>query len=426
MLRKLKIRKPPRYTGIRKRNRSLSSNEQVICRDLEDGIMNAAILKEIVKDEADIKILDQIIYISANEYLNLMIDPDDELNRPSRPFNFNLEAIEEDWSYEFLRIRKRDLRRFYDLMQFPPVIKFDNSSTMSGEEVFIRGMYELVTGEKKSSIVDKLGRHVSDQCRAFSYFIHHMYEKFHHLVDNNLTWWFQKGHIARSAELIGKKLELDRFNYVNQYALFIDCNVLETSRPGGGPCEGGANAMRWSEDVQRAFYNGWKSIHGLKHQTIDCAYGMTVDIYGPTSNRRNDLTLLALSEIKERVAEQCSADYVDMIYYIFGDSAYHPSNNLRSYWPDAPRGSFYYYWNSAMKRTRISIEWNYMRTATLFRYVGNPTKLQILRSSSRVSRTYIVCTILRNFLVCLYGSETSNYFNHIFPEDFLERYISQT
>ena len=48
---------------------------------------------------------------------------------------------------------------------------------------------------------------------------------------------------------------------------FIDCNRLETCVAGGGPAEQGANAARWNEDIQRSFYNGWKSINGMKHQT---------------------------------------------------------------------------------------------------------------------------------------------------------------
>ena len=71
----------------------------------------------------------------------------------------------------------------------------------------------------------------------------------------------------------------------------IDCNCLETSVVGGGPTENGANAAKWDDTIQRAFYNGWKSIHGLKHQTVDNAYGLTVDMYGPATLRRNDLAL---------------------------------------------------------------------------------------------------------------------------------------
>ena len=48
---------------------------------------------------------------------------------------------------------------------------------------------------------------------------------------------------------------------------FIDCKCSPTSVVGGGPAEDGVNAARWDVEVNRAFYNGWKSVHGLKHQT---------------------------------------------------------------------------------------------------------------------------------------------------------------
>jgi hypothetical protein len=70
---------------------------------------------------------------------------------------------------------------------------------------------------------------------------------------------------------------------MNLVAHFIDCNCLPTSVVGGGPAEEGANAMRWDDLVQRAFYNGWKSIHGLKHQSVENAFGFAVDLYGLTS-----------------------------------------------------------------------------------------------------------------------------------------------
>ena len=60
-----------------------------------------------------------------------------------------------------------------------------------------------------------------------------------------------------------------RFN--GRYVGFIDCNFLCTERPDGGTLEEGPGLYRWSNDVQRSIYNGWKSIHGLKHQTMDNA-----------------------------------------------------------------------------------------------------------------------------------------------------------
>ena len=67
---------------------------------------------------------------------------------------------------EFLRFRKEDIHQFYVTLNFSNVCVFDNRATLLGEEVFIRELYELCTGEKKTSIAEKFGRHPSDQTRS--------------------------------------------------------------------------------------------------------------------------------------------------------------------------------------------------------------------------------------------------------------------
>lgn len=89
---------------------------------------------------------------------------------------------------------------------------------------------------------------------------------------------------------------------------------------GGGLTEEGANARRWDDKVQRAFYTGWKSIHGLKYQTVDIAYGFTCNIAGPISLRHSDLRLLLESDMKHRLAELPINEERQLV--IFGDSAY--------------------------------------------------------------------------------------------------------
>jgi len=65
--------------------------------------------------------------------------------------------------------------------------------------------------------------------------------------------------MERAAVAIEEKLEpamVRRRRYIG----FINCNCLETDRPGGGPFEAGANSSLWDSDIQRAFCNRWKSI----------------------------------------------------------------------------------------------------------------------------------------------------------------------
>jgi hypothetical protein len=201
---------------------------------------------------------------------------------------------------------------------------------------------------------------------------------------------------------------------------------------GGGPAESGVGAARWDKTIQQAFYNGWKSTHGLKHQTLDIAHGFTIDIFGPTSLRRNDLELLRDSNINQRIGEVQAGD----VYHvkIFGDSAYKVRSHIRSYYKlddlKAVLTNDEYAtlkdWNYKMKTVRISIEWNYGVTAKLFRYIQNTDKLKIMQSD-RVAKIYTVATLFRNFHVAKYGGQPSNYFSlPRLPDNFLDAYINQT
>jgi hypothetical protein len=70
----------------------------------------------------------------------------------------------------------RKLTILFQLLQFPDICKFNNRSEMTGEEMFLRGLYDLVNGETKHNILRNMfGRDWSAQSRAFKYFINHIY-----------------------------------------------------------------------------------------------------------------------------------------------------------------------------------------------------------------------------------------------------------
>uniref|UniRef100_A0A6T5VGP0 Uncharacterized protein n=1 Tax=Chromulina nebulosa TaxID=96789 RepID=A0A6T5VGP0_9STRA len=270
------IRKTKKSTSIRRRFMSFSSNELVVLTKIKYLMILTITDREMAKTDVDIERNRNMFDSLVIEYFQLLLDDYGKLPRPIRK-KISLDDLDPSFCKEFLTFNKLELIKLYQIMNFPNKVKFSNGSAMTGEELFIRGLYELSTGEKKTSIANTFGRHYTDQSRAFQYFINFIYVRYHHLVDNNLDWWFRSGLIAVSAKLIENKMNLES-GIMNLFALFIDCNCLETSVPGGGPAELGANAARWEPDVQRSFYNGWKSIHGLKHQTVDCAMGLTVDI----------------------------------------------------------------------------------------------------------------------------------------------------
>ena len=170
--------------------------------------------------------------------------------------------------------------------------------------------------------------------------------------------------------------------------------------------------------IQRAFSNGWKSIHGLKHQTLDTAFGMTAHMYGPAPLRRNDLKLLRESELNQKFEQLQIGRPIQLKFY--GDSIY-PRLSLRhSSWRSNNLCQWQQEENRRYTKVRVSIEWNYMITGNLYGYVKKLNKLKIL-GSSNVSKVYTVATLLQNCHVAMYGSETSYYFNVFLPTHFLEK-----
>ena len=122
----------------------------------------------------------------------------------------------------------------------------------------------VLYGAKKTLVSEVFGRHPSDQCRAFNYFISHIYNNFHHLVTDNLQWWFENGLMERSAAAIEEKLGA---RYADRFAAFIDCNCLRTDRPGGGPQEDGPGAQRWNIYIILVILLTVEAITRIAHHT---------------------------------------------------------------------------------------------------------------------------------------------------------------
>lgn len=415
-MKEIRLRKPAHKLYYRKRFIRITSHEQVLARKLKKGIAIFLVMSEKTDDEED------FLHLMVAKYLSIVIEPQYFLEaRPS--LRRTITSFTPSECYIYFRFTKADLRHLYQCLKFPENVLLDNRSRMTGEEIFLRGLYELVSGDNQEKIsAHVFGAHGSDQSRAFCYFLNYVFDRFSHLVQNNLHWWYRNGFFERSYNAICTKMNVESVNHA-MVSHFIDCNCLPTSVVGGGPAESGANAARWNDNLQRTFYNGWKSIHGLKHQTVDNAYGFTVDISGPASLRRNDLVLLRESDINKRMSELQTNN--ERQYIIFGDSAYRTQSHIRSYFHGPMVNNSTRKWNNALKSVRISIEWNYGFQATLFRYLLNQNKLKILKTQN-VAKVYTVTCLFRNFYIAVYGSQSSNYFDLHLPSTMLDCYINQS
>ena len=322
-------RRSSKRLSYRYRWQRLTSHEQVELRYLRKQFILVATLRELADD--DERIPDLLTAIGLR-YASVTFNFSARIRLGTVVLRTSINDFNDSDCFIFFRFLKADLFRLLILLNFPHTVKFNNRAKMSGEEVMLRGLYELASEETKHKIsANVFGREWSSQSRAFSWFMDHIYANFSHLVKDNVSWWHRNGFFENSRAAIFKRISSvlkssGKPDLAEEDVLgvghFIDCNCLPCSVVGGGPAEDGANAMRWTDEVQRAFYNGWKSIHGLKHQTVDNAYGFTIHIAGPTTVRKNDLTLFRESDINGIFSRLQENSTIWSQCRIFGDSAY--------------------------------------------------------------------------------------------------------
>jgi len=124
-----------------------------------------------------------------------------------------------------------------------------------------------------------------------------------------------------------------------------------------GPARDGTNA-RNDPLIQRAWYNGWKKLHGMKWQTVDLPNGMNFHVFYAGSVRHNDLESLHDSRIEQLIADLLAHDFQ---WGIYGDSAYIfcPEPHILARHNNAANTAREIQENKALSSCREVIEWDY-------------------------------------------------------------------
>ncbi len=65
-------------------------------------------------------------------------------------------------------------------------------------------------------------------------------------------------------------------------------------------------------------------------------------------------------------------------------------------------------YNKSMSSVRVSVEWIFGDIVNYFKFMDFKKNLKV--GLSQVGKMYIVAAVLRNALTCLYGNETSQFF----------------
>ena len=155
-------------------------------------------------------------------------------------------------------------------------------------------------------------------------------------------------------------------------------------------------------------------------QSITTPNGLIAHLFGPVEGRRHDAFILRESQVLDKLRPMVHPNGDP--YVIYGDPAYGLSHNVISPFGRGQLTQPQIEFNKSMSAVRIAVEWNFGKVTQLFAFLDFKKNLKILLQP--VGKYYFVGVLLANCHTCLYGSQTSSYFN-VHPPS-LEMYLSNT
>jgi len=184
-----------------------------------------------------------------------------------------------------------------------------------------------------------------------------------------------------------------------------------------GFIDGTVRAICRPRREQRANYNGHHRVHALKYQSVVTPDGLIAHLSGPFVGRRHDARMLAESGLLEEL--QAHANGPHGAYYLYGDPAYGISMHLQSPFRKPFANDVQARFNASMSSVRECVEWQFGKVVGLWAFCDFKKNQKLLLQ--QVGSFYFCAVLLTNCHTCLYGSQTSFYFDIDAPT--VEAYI---
>ena len=313
---------------------------------------------------------------------------------------FALHALTDDQCWANFRFVKQYIARLATQLSLPDVIRVSNGCVCSRVDALCIVLRRFAYPNRLCDLESFFGR----PCSTLSLIINETVLQLWHLHRHRLTSldlpWLQQHYLQQYADTIhtkGAPLQ----NCIG----FVDGTVRPICRP---------------TRHQRVCYNGHKRIHALKFQSVVVPNGLIVNLYGPIEGRRHDCALLRASGLMEGFERRQLTNRAGQPFALYGDPAY----SLRPYLQCLFRGANLtveeQLFNSRMSSVRECVEWEFGKILQIFAFLDFRKNLKVLLSP--VAKFYLVAGLLSNCHTCLYGSQTSRYFDLDPPQ--LEFYLA--
>lgn len=158
---------------------------------------------------------------------------------------------------------------------------------------------------------------------------------------------------------------------------------------------------------QRIMFSGHKRVHCLKFQSVAAPNGLIAHMFGPIEGRRHDAFMLGVSGLTDKLSRFQTP--TGEPYVVYGDPAYGLARNIIGSFRGAHITDDEQAFNTEMSKVRTCVEWGFGKIGQNFAYLVFKKNLKVLLQP--VGKYYLVASILINCHTCLYGSQTSTFFD---------------
>jgi hypothetical protein len=311
---------------------------------------------------------------------------------------FNLNEISNEEAKGNFRFEKQDIPILARLLEIPNLIRTESRNVVEGETALAILLRRLAYPNRWQDLRTLF--HLSSQSlsQIASHTANIILANKGALLENlNNLQWLNHNRLRQYAAAIHEKGAA-----VPNCWGFIDGTARQICRP--------------SVD-QDQYYSGHKRCHCVKYQSVLCPDGLIVNLKGAWPGRRHDAGMFRESNLYQELVEV--ARFQHESYVLYGDAAYGIRELLLGPYTGGNLLQIQRNFNNSMKVLRIAVEWGFQKVASQFAFVDFKKNQKLLLQE--VETMYKIAVLLTNCHTCLYGSETSQYFDIVPPP--LEVYL---
>ena len=135
--------------------------------------------------------------------------------------------------------------------------------------------------------------------------------------------------------------------------------------------------------------------------------GLIAHMFGPVEGRRHDAFILAESCLLSKLQQFKKPNGEP--YIIYGDPAYGVTAQVLSPYRTNGLTAVEQEFNRRMSAVRVSVEWTFGKVLQYFSFLDYKKNHKVLLQPT--GKYYLVGALLTNCHTCLYGSQTTSFFN---------------